>query len=48
MGGKTLRFPKRKKFVSSDSNSVEMDKKEVSAEEHEKRMQALRDAGLIK
>lgn len=48
MGGKTLRFPKRKKFVASDSNSVDMEKKEITPEEHDKRMQALRDAGLIK
>ena len=47
MGGKTLRFPKRKKFVAS-GESIEMEKKEITAEEHDKRMQALRDAGLIK
>lgn len=47
MGGKTLRFPKRKKFVASDS-AVEVKKEEVTPEEHDKRMQALRDAGLIK
>jgi len=49
MGGKTLKFPKRKKFVPSATNGdVEVKKEEVSPEEHEKRMQALRDAGLIK
>jgi len=47
MGGKTLRFPKRKKFVSS-GEGVEMEKKEITTEEHNARMQALRDAGLIK
>lgn len=48
MGGKTLRFPKRKKFVASGNVVGEEKKEEVSPEEHEKRLQALRDAGLIK
>lgn len=49
MGGKTLRFPKRKKFVPSNDNVVEeKEEKEITPEEHDKRLQALRDAGLIK
>lgn len=48
MGGKTLRFPKRKKFVAEAKTSGSEEKKEITPEEHEQRMQALRDMGLLR
>ncbi len=49
MGGKTLKFPKRKKFVSKegeiDCNAKE---KTISPEERQKITQHLIDIGLIK
>lgn len=47
MGGKTLKYPKRKKFVPSDEKGGE-EKKEVTPEEHEARMKVLREMGIIK
>lgn len=49
MGGKTLRFPKRKKFVPEDKNAGgENDEKPISEEEHKKRVELLKSLGLVK
>jgi hypothetical protein len=51
MGGKTLRFPKRKKFVPGDepvSKEEKEEKESISSEDHEKRLKMLRDIGLVK
>ena len=48
MGGKTLRFPKRKKFVGDDKNQAGEEKKEISQEDHEARIKALKEMGIIK
>jgi hypothetical protein len=48
MGGKTLRFPKRKKFVPVDKKVDDENKEEVSSEEHEARIKMLKDMGLVK
>ena len=50
MGGKRLKFPTRKKFVPGEVNEFEKEeaKKEVSDEEHEKRMKMLKDMGILK
>jgi len=47
MGGKTLRFPKRGKYVAP-SEKVEEKKEEVSPEEHAKRLELLKSLGLVK
>ncbi len=47
MGGKTLKFPKRKKF-KREFDEKEMESAPVSQEEHEKRIQMLKDIGLLK
>lgn len=49
MGGKRLKFPSRKKFVSS-AGDIEFKKEEesVSDEEHKKRLEMLKKLGLIK
>jgi hypothetical protein len=48
MGGKALKFPKRKKFVASEKKHQYEQAKEITPQEHEKRLQVLRDMGLIK
>jgi len=49
MGGKNLKFPARKKYVTPDMK-FEKDKKEksVSEEEHNKRVELLKNLGLLK
>ncbi len=47
MGGKTLRFPKRKKFVPGDKKASE-ENKPISEEEHKKRVELLKSLGLVK
>jgi len=47
MGGKTLRFPKRGKFVAS-SPEVKLEEKPISEDEHKARLEKLKALGLIK
>lgn len=46
MGGKTLRFPKRQKFVAKEK-VTETEEKEITSEEHEARLKKLKELGLI-
>lgn len=49
MGGKRLKFPKRKKFVpGQNSPEGEVEEKPVSEEEHRKRIELLKSLGLVK
>jgi hypothetical protein len=48
MGGKTLKFPKRKKFVKSDGAKEEAEEKPISEEEHKKRIELLKQMGIVK
>lgn len=48
MGGKRLKFPKRKKFIAGDSVQGEVEEKPVSEEEHKKRIELLKSLGLVK
>jgi len=49
MGGKTLKFPRRKKYMSSTKeNNGAIEEKPISEEEHKKRVQILREIGLLK
>jgi hypothetical protein len=47
MGGKTLRFPKRKKFVAEQKEG-EVKEEPISEEEHRKRIEILKSMGLVK
>jgi len=47
MGGKTLRFPKRGKFVPA-SAEMKVEEKPISEEEHKARLEKLKALGLIK
>lgn len=47
MGGKTLKFPSRRKYVPP-IKEVEQEKTNISQEEHEKRIKMLKEMGLIK
>jgi len=47
MGGKTLKFPTRKKYQAPDKK-IDVEEKPVSEEEHQKRIQMLKDLGLLK
>ncbi|MDO8563800.1 MAG: hypothetical protein Q7R87_02235 [Nanoarchaeota archaeon] len=47
MGGKTLRFPKRKKYISNE-NKNQIEDKQVTSEEHESRVRMLKELGLVK
>ncbi len=49
MGGKRLKFPKRKKFVpGQDAPESEAREEPVSEEEHKKRIELLKSFGLVK
>ena len=49
MGGKTLKFPTRKKYVAPIEKKEESpEEKTISEEEHQKRMEILKELGLIK
>jgi len=49
MGGKTLKFPKRKKYVPPiKENSDTKGEGRISEEEHQKRVQILKEMGLLK
>ena len=47
MGGKTLKFPKRGKYVAP-STEVKLEQKPVSEDEHAARLAKLKELGLIK
>jgi hypothetical protein len=47
--GKTLKYPKRKKYVSPNrSHTAQLDDKPISEEEHQKRLELLRQIGVLK
>ena len=49
MGGKTLKFPKRRKYVPPIKKSEKSEEdKIISEEEHKKRVQMLKEMGLLK
>ena len=49
MGGKRLKFPRRKKFVSSDKDiTANTEEQPVSEEEKKRRLEMLKQMGLIK
>ena len=51
MGGKRLKFPKRKKFVPTNKpvgGEENQGEKTVSSEEHEARLNLLKNIGLLK
>jgi len=49
MGGKRLKFPKRRKFVpGQDTPEGEIKEKPISEEEHKKRIELLKSLGLVK
>ena len=48
MGGKTIKYPKRRKYVPSNKKVEESNEKEISNEEHEERLKKLKEIGLIK
>ncbi|MDD5700281.1 MAG: hypothetical protein PHH00_03795 [Candidatus Nanoarchaeia archaeon] len=45
--GKTLKFPKRQKYIAP-AGKVEEKKEEVSEEEHKARIEMLKKLGLVK
>ncbi|MCX8158839.1 MAG: hypothetical protein N3D20_00915 [Candidatus Pacearchaeota archaeon] len=47
MGGKTLKFPKRKKFVREQKEG-EVKETLITEEEHKKRVDLLKSLGLLK
>jgi hypothetical protein len=47
MGGKTLKFPKRKKFVA-EQDKQEVKEEPISEEEHKKRIELLKQMGIVK
>ena len=47
MGGKTLKYPKRAKYVPP-VKKVEMKEEEISEEEHKRRLELLKTLGLVK
>jgi hypothetical protein len=47
MGGKTLRFPKRGKFVPK-TEETKLEEKPLSEEEHKARIEKLKALGLVK
>lgn len=49
MGGKRLKFPKRKKFIAGQNTPEgEVEEKAISEEEHKKRIELLKSLGLVK
>ncbi len=45
--GKTIKYPKRQKYVPPQ-NKVEIKQEPVSEEEHRKRIEKLKELGLLK
>lgn len=48
MGGKRLKFPNRKKYSAPMGKKEAEEEKPVSPKEHEARIKALREMGLIR
>jgi hypothetical protein len=48
MGGKTLKFPSRAKYVPPVKKNEETKEKPISEEEHKERMELLKNLGLLK
>jgi hypothetical protein len=48
MGGRTIKYPTRRKFVPPNPKTEEIEKKELSKEEHEERLRKLKEIGLLK
>ena len=49
MGGKSLKFPRRKKYVPQKFKQDKITEEEtISEEEHKKRIAKLREIGLLK
>ena len=49
MGGKRLKFPRRKKYIPSKLKQDKVAEEEsISEEEHKKRIEYLKNLGLIK
>jgi hypothetical protein len=48
MGGKTLRFPKRGKYIAPGPKIEEIEEKPISEEEHNSRIEMLKSLGLVK
>ena len=47
MGGKTLKFPKRKKF-QKEQKEGEVQQAQITEEEHKKRVELLKSLGIVK
>ncbi len=48
MGGKTLKYPVRQKYVAPEKKVEEKPEEKVSDEEYKKRMEMLKKLGLVK
>lgn len=48
MGGKTLKFPRRKKYVAPIPKAPNQEEETISEEEHKARLDKLKELGLIK
>jgi len=48
MGGRTIKYPKRRKYIPPNKKSEEFEKEEITSKEHEERLKKLKEMGLIK
>jgi len=48
MGGKTIKYPKRPKYVFKDKKPEKFEEKLISENEHEERLRKLKEMGLLK
>ena len=48
MGGKTLKFPKRKKYIPPIEKNENIKEEDISKEEHQARLNKLKEIGLLK
>lgn len=48
MGGKRLKFPNRKKYTPPTEKKEVEEEKPITPEEHEARIKALKEMGLIR
>jgi len=48
MCGKTLKFPRRRKFIPPNEKNEESKKEKINEEEHKKRIEKLKEMGLLK
>ena len=46
--GKTLKFPKRQKYIAPTPKGEDSEAKPLSEEEHKKRLELLKSLGLVK